>query len=164
MPEAEIRPVTPFPASGGDEPPLTVLSDGDAFSGRLEMKGDGHLMGSFEGEIRCAGELLVGPEARVNANVEAARITVSGTVVGNVVARGRLKITATGQVRGDAEVASLVVQEGGVHFGLLRVHPEGVPEPEEPPALEERAAAPAAGEAEGGSGLERLRRIWKEVF
>ena len=42
--------------------------------------------------------------------------------------QGRLKITATGRLRGDADVASLIVQEGGVHFGVLRVHPDGVPE------------------------------------
>ena len=168
MPEAEIRPVTPFPASGGEEPPLTVLSEGDAFSGRLEMKGDGNLMGSFQGEVRCAGELLVGPEARVNANVEAARMTVSGSLVGNVVTRGRLKITATGQVRGDADVVSLVVQEGGVHFGLLRVHPEGMPEAAEVPDGEETAVAAPRPTAAAGAALpapvERLKRIWKEVF
>jgi cytoskeletal protein CcmA (bactofilin family) len=171
MPEAEIRPVTPFPSSGGDEPPLTVLSESDAFAGRLEMKGDGHLMGSFEGEIDCAGELLVGPDATVNANVRAVQLTISGSVAGNVVARGRLKITATGRLRGDADVASLVVQEGGVHFGSLRVHPEGVPEGGASAAGEDAQPAPPseAFQSESSSRplagpVDRVKRLWGELF
>jgi cytoskeletal protein CcmA (bactofilin family) len=177
MPEADIRPVTPFPSSGGDEPPLTILSESDAFAGRLEMKGDGHLMGSFEGEVDCAGELLVGPDASVNANIRAVQVTISGSVAGNVLARGRLKITATGRLRGDADVASLVVQEGGVHFGALRVHPEGVPEAGAAMAAQDGEATPPNGEAAGAAASEpgsksrplagpvdRVRRLWGELF
>jgi cytoskeletal protein CcmA (bactofilin family) len=176
MPEAEIRPVTPYHASGGEEPPLTLLSEGDAFDGRLEMKGDGHVMGSFRGEIECGGELLVGPDARVNADVRAVHVTISGQVAGNLVARGRLKITATGQLRGDAEVASLVVQEGGVHFGSLRVHPEGVPETAsdqdeaQAPAegSEKKRAEPRTGAGSGSRPLtgsvDRVKRLWGELF
>jgi cytoskeletal protein CcmA (bactofilin family) len=171
MPEAEIRPVTPFHASGGQEPPLTLLSEGDAFEGRLEMKGDGHLMGSFQGEIECAGELLVGPDARVNANVRAMHVTISGLVAGNLVARGRLKITATGQLRGDAEVASLIVQEGGVHFGGLRVHPEGVPEmateldePQREQALPAGSTKKRVGSRSAAGSVDRVKRLWGELF
>jgi cytoskeletal protein CcmA (bactofilin family) len=178
MPGAEIRPVTPFPSSGGEEPPLTVLSEGDAFAGRLEMKGDGHMMGSFEGEIQCGGELLVGPDARVGANIQAINVTISGRVAGNLVARGRLKITATGELRGDADVASLVVQEGGVHYGIMRVHPEGVPEAATDDGQEAEQTAAAADSrggaaAQRGPGLsarplthsvERVKRLWGELF
>ena len=177
MAETDIRPVRPLPSSGGNGPPLTVLSEADFLRGHLEMRGDGHLMGSFQGEIECGGELLVGPDARVNANVRAMHVTISGLVAGNLVARGRLKITATGQLRGDAEVASLIVQEGGVHFGGLRVHPAGVPEtasdqPEPaptPPAggtkkrVESHSAAGSAGRPLTGS-VDRVKRLWGELF
>ena len=179
MPEAEIRPVMPFPSSGGDEPPLTVLSEGDAFEGRLEMKGDGRLMGSFEGEIECAGELLIGSEARVDAQIRALHVTISGVVTGSLVARGRLKITATGSLHGDAEVAALVVQEGGVHHGMLRVHPDGVPEDPlplpAPPPQESQPGPPNQGLEPAASGtapiskpvaasVNRVRKMWGEFF
>jgi cytoskeletal protein CcmA (bactofilin family) len=172
MPEPDIRRVTPFPSGTVDEPPLTILSETDAFEGRLEMKGDGHVMGGFRGEIECGGELLVGPDAHVSANIRSLNLTVSGLLAGNVVVRGRLKITATGQLRGDADVASLIVQEGGVHYGVLRVHPEGVPEAPEPArkvgaAQAERASTRDAGASRSGSPsrpVERVKKLWGELF
>jgi hypothetical protein len=58
-------------------------------------------------------------------------VTIAGFVRGNIVATSRLKITSTGRLEGDAKVGALVVQEGGVHHGVIRVHPEGVPERED---------------------------------
>lgn len=178
MPEGEIRPVKPLTALGAEAPPATVLSERDQLSGRLEMKGDGRLMGSFEGEIECAGELLIGSEARVDAQIRALHVTISGVVTGNLLARGRLKITATGSLHGDAEVAALVVQEGGVHYGMLRVHPDGVPE--DPLALpappqESQAGPPTLGLEPAASGVapasrpiaasvNRVRKMWGEFF
>jgi cytoskeletal protein CcmA (bactofilin family) len=162
MPEPDIRPVTPFPSGGPEDPPLTVLSERDAFEGRVEMKGDGHVMGEFRGQIECGGELLIGPDAQVNASVRTHHLTISGLVAGNVVVTGRLKITATGQLRGDADVATLIVQEGGVHYGHLRVHPEGVPENA---SSTEPAAGPArdAGGTLGGP-VDRFKRLWGDRF
>lgn len=179
MSEPEIRPISPVPGRAQEEPPLTVISEGDLLRGRLEMKGDGHLLGAFDGEIECAGELLVGPDARVSADIRTVHLTVSGLVTGNVVARGRLKITATGRLHGDAEVAALVVQEGGVHYGTLRVHPEGVPEPEQPAAsaplpeprppeprrLEQpEAATVMPGTRPLSASVHRMKRMWGEFF
>jgi cytoskeletal protein CcmA (bactofilin family) len=179
MAETDIRPVRPLPSSGGDEPPLTVLSEADFLNGHLEMKGDGHLLGSFEGEIDCGGELLVGPDARVTASVRAVHVTISGMVTGNIQASGRLKITTTGRLQGEAEVASLVVQEGGVHYGILKVHPEGLPEasgslldqvPREvllaaPPESEQvlQSASPSLTKPLSAS-VGRVKRMWGEFF
>src|SRR5215472_5655839 len=117
-----------LPARRREEMPLTVVSEGDVLVGRLQMTGNGQVMGTLEGQLSCQGELLIGPEARVRAELEAGSLVVAGHVVGNVVVQTRLKITSTGRLDGDAQVGSLVVQEGGVHFGLLHVYPGGVPE------------------------------------
>jgi cytoskeletal protein CcmA (bactofilin family) len=78
-------------------------------------------------------------------------VTIAGTVRGDVVARGRLEITKTGRLEGDAVAESLSVQEGGVHYGLLQVYPDGLPERPPPPAAAKRARA-------------SLRRLWAELF
>src|SRR5579872_1418769 len=106
----------------------TVLARDDALSGKLQLKGAGQVLGNFTGQIECDGDLLIGPEAHVEADIRSARVTIAGFVRGNVVADSRLKIMTTGRLEGDARVGALVVQEGGVHHGVIRVYPEGVPE------------------------------------
>src|SRR5256886_15656263 len=109
----------------GLDPKATVIARDDSLSGKLELRGYGQVLGSFSGQIESDGDLLIGPEAHVEADIRGARITVAGLVRGNVIATNRLKITNSGRLEGDATVGALVVQEGGVHYGGIRFHPEG---------------------------------------
>jgi len=146
------------------EPKQTIIAREDSLSGKLELKGPGQVLGSFSGEIECDGDLLIGPEALVEADIRGARITVSGVVRGNVIASNRLKITSTGRLEGDATVGALVVQEGGVHYGVIRVHPEGIPDT--PP--ERMAQMPAQSTVvtlrAAPSPVGRVRKFWGEFF
>ena len=163
---------TPAAAStnGGTEAPIvldakaTVLARDDALSGKLTRKGPGQLLGNFSGQVECDGDLLVGPEAHVEADIRGVRITISGLVRGNVIAAGRLKITNSGRLEGDATVGALVVQEGGVHYGVIRVHPEGIPDT--PP--ERMAQVPAQSTVvtlrPSASPVGRVRKFWGEFF
>jgi cytoskeletal protein CcmA (bactofilin family) len=141
----------------------TVLAKEDVLSGRLVIKGGGSVLGTFSGRVDCEGDLLIGPEAHVEADIHAARVTVSGFVRGNVVAVARLKITSTGRLEGDARVGALVVQEGGVHHGVIRVHPEGIPEGTDqvitnaaPASLPKLKAMP--------DPVGRVKKFWGEFF
>ena len=140
---------------------ISVLARGDTASGRWVVGGDGEVRGEFSGEIECGGLLLIGKGAEVKATIRANEVTVAGLVRGNITALGRLRITATGRLEGDARVAALVVQEGGVHHGVIRVHPEGVPEDDiivgDPVPLGEPAAAVA-------TPVDRVRKFWGEFF
>ena len=148
----------------GDEPKVTVLARDDVLSGKLQVKSGGQVLGNFSGRIECDGDLVIGPEAHVEADIHSARVTVAGFVRGNVVAVNRLKIMSTGRLEGDARVGALVVQEGGVHHGVIRVHPEGVPE-SEPAAVSESPApiAPAALKSTPNP-VGRARKLWGEFF
>ena len=156
--------------NGGSDPlgldtKATVLAQEDSLSGKLVLKGPGQVLGHFSGQIECDGDLLIGPEAHVEADIHAVRVTVAGMVRGNVVVTSRLRITNTGRMEGDAVVGALVVQEGGVHHGVIRVHPEGIPD-----GIEERWTAPAAGPPAVvplktvPDPVGRVRKFWGEFF
>lgn len=147
----------------GLESKTTVLARDDSLSGKLHLRGGGQVLGHFTGEIESDGDLVIGPEAHVEADIRGERITVAGMLKGHVVATGRLKITATGRLEGDATVGALVVQEGGVHYGVIRVHPEGVPDA----PIEHVAAQPAAGVVPlkpVPNPMGRVRKLWGEFF
>jgi cytoskeletal protein CcmA (bactofilin family) len=147
-------------SNGKPEDMPTVLAPADSVVGRIQMQGSGQLLGSFDGEIECAGELLVGKDARLVANIRTRDIVIAGFVRGNISASGRLRIASTGRLEGDARVGALIVQEGGVHHGVIRVHPEGLPADEPEPGA--AAAAPAL--ARTAISVDRVKKIWGEIF
>ena len=148
----------------GLDPKSTVIAHEDELSGKLILKGPGQVLGRFSGQIECDGDLFVGPEAQVEADIKGSRITISGLVRGNVIASNRLKITTSGRLEGDATVGALVVQEGGVHYGVIRVHPEGIPDI--PP--ERMAHVPAASTVVTLKAIPnpvgKVRKFWGEFF
>ena len=155
--------------NGGTEPlsheaKSTVIARDDELTGKLVLKGPGQVLGKFTGHIDCDSDLLVGPDAHVEADIRGSRITISGLVRGNVVASNRLKITSTGRLEGDATVGALVVQEGGVHYGVIRVHPEGIPDK----PFERMAAVPAQSTVvtlrSMPNPVGKVRKFWGEFF
>ena len=169
--EADDKPVTAAASDAAaitqaTEPPapvveLSILSRGDSASGRWIIGGDGEVMGEFKGEIECAGSLLVGKGAEVTASIRGNDVTIAGLVRGNIMVVGRLRITSTGRLEGDARVGALVVQEGGVHHGVIRVHPEGVPEIDEPVAEAAPASEPPLV---AQTPVDRVKKFWGEFF
>lgn len=168
----EVSTSAPTSVNGGSEPAsttdslTTTLARNDVLNGSLNIKGDGQILGGFQGEIDCTGELLIGREAEVVASVVTKNLTISGFLRGNVTANGRLRIMATGRLEGDARVGSLIVQEGGVHLGAIQVHPEGVPEIDR--TLQEYDTLPLAeprAPVDAGPGpVERVKKFWGEFF
>jgi cytoskeletal protein CcmA (bactofilin family) len=156
------------PSTNGEplalEPKATVLAQEDELSGKLVLRGPGQVLGRFTGQIECDGDLLIGQEANVEADIRGSRITISGVVRGNVIASNRLKITSSGRLEGDATVGALVVQEGGVHYGVIRVHPEGIPDI--PP--ERMAQVPAQSTVVTLKAVPnpvgKVRKFWGEFF
>ena len=168
MTDVAVQPVE-TPAVNGDreirsvEPVNTVIAKDDSLSGRLQIRGNGSVMGTFSGRVDCDGELFIGPEAHVEADLKAAKVTIAGFVKGNVTAINRLKIATTGRLEGDARVGALVVLEGGVHHGVIRVHPEGIPDGPETSIVEStRPAIPMVASVPNPIG--KVRKFWGEFF
>src|SRR4029077_3765415 len=169
MTEIAIETVGVSGSNGGPDPygveqKTTVLGRDDALSGRLQLKGGGQLLGNFSGHVECDGDLLIGPEAHVEADIRSDRVTIAGFLRGNVIAVNRLKITNTGRLEGDAKVGALVVQEGGVHHGVIRVHPEGVPEREDRIIVDSTARPAEVAVKSLPSPVGRVRKLWGEFF
>src|ERR1700682_2052913 len=146
------------------EPTTTVLARDDVLTGKLLVKDGGQVLGNFSGEIECDGDLLIGPDAHVEADIRSTRVTIAGFVHGKVVAVTRLKITSTGRLEGDAKVGALVVQEGGVHLGVIRVHPEGLPESDPVAIVEASPRSQVVALRTVPNTVGRVRKFWGEVF
>ena len=169
MTDIAVETVEAPSSNGGPEPFMvdtkaTVLARDDVLAGRLIVKSGGQVLGNFSGQIECDGDLLIGPEAHVEADIRSNRVTIAGFVRGTVLAASRLKITSSGRLEGDARVGALIVQEGGVHHGVIRVHPEGIPESEHSSASDLAARPAVVALKVVPNPVGRVRKFWGEFF
>ncbi len=94
-----------------------LLGPNTSFNGTLKLDGNLRIDGICQGRIETAGNVIVGPSAKVLADIVANTVQVWGAVRGNITAQGRLEILPTGRVWGDIRATSLLIDEGGVFRG-----------------------------------------------
>ena len=135
-------------ASGGLE---TLLGSSTNFQGVLKSDGNIRIDGILQGRIETAGNLVIGPTARVSADILANAVQVWGYIQGNIRTMGRLEILSTGRVFGEVTVGSLMIDEGGLFRGQCFMDGQDVDElamEPEPKLL--GTGAPDAGEGHNG--------------
>jgi len=73
--------------------------------------------GTFEGGLNTKGNLIIGENAQVKANIKGETITVAGTVVGDIDASRSLKLVPPAKVMGNVKSPSLAIAEGSIFDG-----------------------------------------------
>lgn len=119
---------TSQPSSGTGQPSATIVDANTIIDGSLSTSHDLRIDGRVTGTLMCNGVLHVAEGAEVDATVEASSIIVGGTLSGEITCHGRLEIRSTGTVRGRVETGRLIVVEGAVYEGQLRMDAP-VPDP-----------------------------------
>ncbi len=116
--------------------------------GQLSGSEDLYIDGEVEGMVELRDHnLTIGPNGRVNADLNAKDIVVLGRVKGNVRASDRLEIRKTGSVVGDIVTARVIIEDGAYFKGSIDIQKAGpAPKPEpRPAAVTAGAASPAGG-------------------
>jgi cytoskeletal protein CcmA (bactofilin family) len=101
--------------------PRTVISREANFNGTLKSDSDLLIEGTFEGEIDCKGTVIIAEGANVSATVRARNSMIAGSANGEFTCEERLTIQATGEMRGKAQAATLVVEEGAFFEGEFKM-------------------------------------------
>jgi len=84
-----------------------------------ELSGDEDVLveGQIGGEIRITRDLRVGAGGVVKAKVAAQSIIVSGEIVGDCEASGRVELQSTGKLTGNIRAPKIVIAEGAMFRG-----------------------------------------------
>lgn len=106
----------------------SCVTQGIKIKGEISGREDLLLDGTFEGKIHIAGgSFTVGPNAHVNAEIEAREIIVRGEVIGTLKAGERVQVWSTGSVTGDMEPHGIVIEEGAILRGKVDVRQKDQP-------------------------------------
>lgn len=89
------------------------------FADRLQV--DGKTTGTVTSE---SGTLIIGESGHLEAQIDVGVCVVHGELRGNLVARSKLEIRRTGRVHGDVITPMLLVEEGAVFNGAIRMTQE----------------------------------------
>jgi len=98
-----------------------VIDNGCEFEGKLCFHGTVRIGGTFRGEIYTPDTLIIGEGARVDAQIDAGIIIISGEVNGSLRAKHRVEIHRPAVFRGDILTPSLSVDEGVIFEGSSKM-------------------------------------------
>ncbi len=98
------------------------MSQGIKIKGEIFGKEDLFIDGTIEGKIHFSdGSVTIGPNGRVNADIDAREIVIRGEVTGTLRARDRVQIWSTGKLSGDMHTRGIVIEDGATLRGKVEV-------------------------------------------
>ncbi|MBN2354389.1 MAG: polymer-forming cytoskeletal protein [Spirochaetales bacterium] len=95
----------------------TTLGRETNFQGTLRFTESLRILGRFSGEIISPGRLVVEEGAEVKATILVGSVVVGGVIRGNITAKDKLEMLATGKVIGNIKTAKLKIADGVVFEG-----------------------------------------------
>lgn len=125
-PNVNLTPSQPAPAPVAAQPlaysvpsaataatSTTTISTGLKVSGEFSGNSDLYIDGEVLGKIRLAtSRVTVGPNGRVQADIEAREIVIEGSVHGNLKAGERVRLGATSRMQGSLVTPRIAIEDG----------------------------------------------------
>ena len=95
----------------------TEIGKNTIIKGEISGSSNIRIDGVIEGSINITGDVVIGECGRINGDITAKNLIVSGQVNGNAAIDACLKICSSGQLIGDVRVGSFKIEDGGVFKG-----------------------------------------------
>lgn len=99
--------------------PETFIGPQVRVQGDFSGEGNVRVEGSVVGNLHTKGDVTVGQQAVIEAELKAHNALVAGKVKGNLTVTQSLTLQATANVLGDIKAVSLIVEEGAVINGRI---------------------------------------------
>jgi cytoskeletal protein CcmA (bactofilin family) len=105
-----------------------TIGESATFTGEIRCEASVRIDGVIEGgRIETLGNVIIGPNARVLADIKAKTVSVSGAYKGDLVAH-RVELLEGGRMWGEIRVASFLLDEGAYMHGQLIMLSDETPE------------------------------------
>lgn len=98
-----------------------VLSSDVEIKGTLKFANDLIIDGRIEGEIMSEGDLTIGENANLHADIKTRSVVVFGKVHGNITVTDRCELKQNAELHGDVTAGKLAIEEGATFMGSSTV-------------------------------------------
>lgn len=96
----------------------TIIGKNTMIKGSIIGKGAIRIDGQFEGDINTVGNIMVGDNAKITAEVKALNATIAGTIKGNIEVSEKLELLSTAKIYGDINAGTLIINGGTIFRGV----------------------------------------------
>ena len=104
----------------------TIIGEQIIIEGAISGNGDLVIEGSVKGRIQVEDHhLTVGPKGNVESEIHAADVTISGKLVGNINAKGKVVITKEADFKGEIKARSISVEDGALLKAVIELSNRG---------------------------------------
>lgn len=97
----------------------TFIGPSVKLEGNFTGDGDVVIEGMLIGNLTTKGDVRVGANAMIEAEVRAKNATIAGKLKGNLTVSNNLKLTGTSNISGDIKAMTLAIDEGAVINGKI---------------------------------------------
>ncbi len=108
-------------ATRNDAPNNCIIGENSVFEGRFYVSGSILIEGKFEGDIKTEDQLTVGPTGKVKTDIFARKVTVGGTLIGNITASEEVTLLENGKILGNINTPKLNVENGVLIQGMVTI-------------------------------------------
>ena len=89
---------------------LTTLSSQSLIKGDCSIDGDMRIDGTVEGNIRCTGKIVIGPEGKIHGNLSCTHACLHGTIIGDAYVKEELTLKANCVMQGNIYTTKLEIE------------------------------------------------------
>lgn len=155
----EQKPLTPVPRPETNAE-QTVIGENISIEGSI--RGTEHLVieGSMNGNIELEKHnFTVGSKGRVEGEIKAQNVKVSGQMIGNIKSQGKVEITKEADFMGDIRSKSISVEDGAYFKGSIELDKE----PHRKAALAGKSTTVTSTQPENTSEAQTAKKEDKET-
>ncbi|HWC76324.1 MAG TPA: polymer-forming cytoskeletal protein [Blastocatellia bacterium] len=111
-----------------------LIGHGIKVSGDISFADQLQVEGKVVGKVTSpGGTLVIGETGELEAQVDVGICVIHGALYGDLIAKARVEIRKNGKVSGDVITPTLVVEEGAVFNGAIRMGQDAIRKLEEVP-------------------------------
>lgn len=95
----------------------SLIGAGTTILGDIESQGDIRIDGVLHGNLRGRGKILIGPEGKVEGDIEGEQADVLGHITGKIKVSGLLHLRGKAVIQGDIYAGNLQVEPSATFNG-----------------------------------------------
>lgn len=96
---------------------FTIIGEGSVIEGTVKVPHTLRIDGSVQGSIEAEGEIAVGENSVIKADIKAQNADIAGIVEGNIEIEEKIEIQSGSSIKGDISAQQLIVNEGACFNG-----------------------------------------------